>query len=59
MFEPFARAEGGMSRRYAGSGLGLALVDRLVTLLGGRIELDSEPGRGSRFTAVLPAPETG
>jgi PAS domain S-box-containing protein len=59
MFEPFARVEGGMSRRHAGSGLGLALVDRLVALHGGRMELDSELGRGSRFTAVLPHPETG
>jgi signal transduction histidine kinase len=40
--------------RSKGLGLGLAIVDRLATLLDHRVELDSEPGRGSRFCIVLP-----
>jgi len=54
VFEPFVQVDAGMSRRYQGSGLGLALADRLLGLLGGRIEVDSELGRGSRFSAVVP-----
>ncbi len=54
VFEPFAQVEAGLARRHHGSGLGLALVDRLVSLHHGWIELDSELGRGSRFSVVLP-----
>jgi signal transduction histidine kinase len=60
IFESFARGEsgaGGLARRPGGSGLGLYLVERNAGLLGGRVELDSEEGRGSTFTLVLPAHE--
>jgi signal transduction histidine kinase len=55
VFEPFTQIDGGMARRHQGSGLGLALVERLVALHGGWVEVDSERGRGSRFTAVVPS----
>jgi PAS domain S-box-containing protein len=54
IFEPFVQLDAGLDRHYEGSGLGLALVRRLVALLGGGLELDSEIGKGSRFTVVLP-----
>jgi CheY-like chemotaxis protein len=46
--------DAGLDRHYEGSGLGLALVRRLVALHSGGLELDSEIGKGSRFTVVLP-----
>jgi two-component system OmpR family sensor kinase len=49
IFRPFWSLDGG------GTGLGLAIANELATALGGRIELDSEPGNGSRFELVLPA----
>jgi PAS domain S-box-containing protein len=54
VFEPFTQIDSSLSRQHEGTGLGLALVRRLVDLHGGRVEVDSEPGKGSRFTIVLP-----
>jgi PAS domain S-box-containing protein len=54
IFEPFVQLDAGLDRHYEGSGLGLALVRRLVALHSGGLELDSEIGKGSRFTVVLP-----
>jgi signal transduction histidine kinase len=51
IFDSFAR---GKSDDGEGAGLGLSLVHRLCELHGGEIELDSEPGKGSRFTVRLP-----
>jgi signal transduction histidine kinase len=52
IFRPFWSGDGG------GTGLGLAIARELSLALGGRLELHSEPGRGSRFVLVLPVPST-
>jgi signal transduction histidine kinase/CheY-like chemotaxis protein len=49
LFEPFTQLDGSMTRKYEGSGLGLSICHRLVNLMGGRIWVESEPGRGSVF----------
>ena len=55
IFEEFGQLENPVQRRVRGTGLGLPLVRRLATLLGGSVSLDSTPGEGSTFTIVLPA----
>jgi len=59
LFQPFEQVDHGSRRRYQGTGLGLALVARLVDLHGGSVAVDSRPGSGSRFTVVLPIDQMG
>ncbi|NCC25475.1 MAG: response regulator [Deltaproteobacteria bacterium] len=54
LFQPFTQADGSMARRHEGAGLGLALVRRLVEMMGGTISVESEVGRGTSFHVVLP-----
>ncbi len=53
LFQPFVQLDSSLNRQYQGTGLGLALVQRLADLHGGSIQVESEPGRGSRFTVSL------
>jgi PAS domain S-box-containing protein len=53
IFEPFQQEEN-VARKYGGAGLGLSIVKQLVKLMGGEIQLESEVGKGSTFTIMLP-----
>ncbi len=54
LFQVFVQLDSTLSRQYAGTGLGLALVKRLAELSRGSVEVESTPGQGSRFTVTLP-----
>ncbi len=56
LFEPFQQADTSISRRFGGTGLGLSISRHLVELMGGNVELVSEPGSGTRVSFVLPMP---
>jgi signal transduction histidine kinase len=55
LFQPFVQVDSRLSRAHEGTGLGLALVHKMAKLHGGTVSLESEPGKGSRFTITLPA----
>lgn len=54
IFKPFEQEDRTISRKYGGTGLGMAIADGLVSLMGGEIVVDTEPGRGSDFVVYLP-----
>ncbi|MBM4343904.1 MAG: PAS domain S-box protein [Deltaproteobacteria bacterium] len=54
LFQPFVQLDSALSRQHTGTGLGLALVERLARLHGGTVQLQSKPGEGTRVTVTLP-----
>ena len=54
LFQPFVQLDSSLSRQYSGTGLGLAVVHRLTELHGGGVAVESELGKGSRFSVTIP-----
>ena len=56
VFERFSQADGSVTRRFGGTGLGLSIVQGLVEAMGGRIDVDAAPGRGTRIEVEIDLP---
>ena len=54
IFKPFRQIDTGLSRKYEGTGLGLSITRKLVTMMGGEIDVKSQEGVGSTFSVILP-----
>ena len=59
LFTPFEQADGGTSRQFGGTGLGLAICKRIVGMMGGDIQVESEFGKGSRFIITVRLKNSG
>ncbi|MCE9579167.1 MAG: hybrid sensor histidine kinase/response regulator, partial [Deltaproteobacteria bacterium] len=59
LFSAFTQADGSMSRRYGGTGLGLVIVRKLCRMMNGDVTVTSEPGKGSTFSVVVRLPPAG
>ncbi|MGL1902643.1 MAG: ATP-binding protein [Fibrobacterales bacterium] len=55
LFKPFEQLDSSLAKQHEGTGLGLVITKRIVTLHGGEIEVESESGKGSTFTVLIPA----
>jgi len=58
LFKPFTQLDSSLARQYEGTGLGLVLVSKFTELHGGSVHMESEVGKGSRFTVILPWDES-
>lgn len=54
LFQPFTQGDSSVTRAYGGSGLGLAISQRLIEMLHGKLTLQSELGKGSKFSVRIP-----
>jgi len=59
IFKPFEQADASIAKRFGGTGLGMSITRNLVTLMGGQIQVESEPGVGTTFIVDLPFKKRG